>query len=149
MSPRPLLASLALAAVLTACGGEKGTPRDICGAAPAQCEGYCTVTTNSFDEGDCCDSITCACNPDTEAWSVHFCDAPVYDAMPACGDPPEECAGYCTTSVENFGYDDCCDSITCNCPPSTGAWEVHFCDPPLVDAAVDATPRDAGPDATP
>lgn len=56
-----------------------------------------------------------------------------------CGTPPQQCAGRCTISVENVGLDDCCDSITCNCKPSTMEWEVIFCEPPF-----DAMPPDAG-----
>ncbi len=144
------------AVVMGSCGGGPAALPDagsasICGELPADCEGRCTTMTASFDFSDCCDSLTCNCNPASEAWELQYCDPQpppdaavdggadaASDADPlapdagwACGDPPPECAGRCLTQVDNFQYENCCDSVTCNCDPSTLAWEAIFCDPPL------------------
>ena len=53
-----------------------------------------------------------------------------------CGEPPPPCGSKCQTQVEDFGMEDCCDSLTCNCRPSTRTWEQHVCDPGDLDAGV-------------
>jgi hypothetical protein len=72
-------------------------------------------------------------------------DAPITSPY-ACGEPPPGCLGrLCILEQETVGLDDCCDSMFCNCKPSTLEWEVVFCEPEQIDAAADASPLDASP----
>jgi hypothetical protein len=88
--------------------------------------------------------------PRFAAFLLLLVSASACDASPTggpCGPPSAACAARnCTTQVEHFDYEDCCDSLTCNCNPRTKEWEPIFCDPPpppdagAADATFDATP---------
>jgi hypothetical protein len=121
--------------VLSACDPSPGDSGSICGEAPLGCSNGCEISVEVFDDGeDCCDTTVCNCVPSTQTWEVHSCDFEAdTDAGSPCGAPPAECVVGCLIEVESFDYEDCCDSTTCNCRPSTHEWEVSYCDPPPTD----------------
>lgn len=53
---------------------------EVCGEPPGVCATHCISPLPVNGIEDCCDSVTCYCNPASNGWEVHYCDAPVLDA---------------------------------------------------------------------
>jgi len=76
---RRMRSSLLVFVVVAACsGGERPE-------APTVCQSHCIVDqpVNSFE--DCCDSITCWFDDDSDSWVITACDPPIADPCEACG----------------------------------------------------------------
>jgi hypothetical protein len=105
--------SVALIVTLAACtehGKGGGDPIDPNRPdPPADCAGHCIIDhpVESFE--DCCDSVTCFFNEDTDEWEVTFCDAPP---------PVDPCAQCDSTQLCVQSYDGTCGESTA-CVPRT------------------------------